>query len=202
MTKRSTSTGESVASSRSISQTGGAAQGRFAIVTVVTDRKEKTLPLRKPLAKVVGAARKRGDLPADDKGIVSQNATSSQGVKLHAGVNQTASRQFKRWFGKSKVVNRAGQPRVVYHGTPNGKFWTFDKNRVDETWGADETGFFFTSSKALAEDYTKPYFKESSANPNLFSVYLSIQNPLVIDRAWWQKNFGRSDIHRHDAVEI
>lgn len=115
---------------------------------------------------------------------------------------QIESRQFKRWFGKSKVVNRAGQPLVVYHGTPNGKFWTFDKNRVGETWGADETGFFFTSSKALAEDYTKPYFKESSADPNLFSVYLSIQNPLVIDRAWWQKNFGRSDIHRHDAVEI
>ena len=125
-------------------------------------------------------------------------------VKGQAGLikDQTASRQFKAWFGKSKVVNRAGQPLVVYHGTPNGKFWTFDKNRVGETWGADETGFFFTSSKVLAEDYTKPYFKESSADPNLFSVYLSIQNPLVIDRAWWQKNFGRSDIHRHDAVEI
>ena len=31
---------------------------------------------------------------------------------------QIESRQFKRWFGKSKVVNRAGQPQVVYHGTP------------------------------------------------------------------------------------
>lgn len=52
----------------------------LAEVTVVTDRKEKVLPPRKPLAEVVGAARKRGDLPTDDKGIVSQNAASSQGV--------------------------------------------------------------------------------------------------------------------------
>lgn len=107
MTKRSTGTGESVASGGSISQTGGAAQARFS----------------------------RGGV--------------------------AASRQFKEWFGKSKVVNRAGQPLVVYHGTPNGKFWTFDKNRVGETWGADETGFFFTSSKVLAEDYTKPYFMDT-----------------------------------------
>ena len=78
MTKRSTGTGESVASSESISQTGGAAQGRFAIVTVVTDRKEKVLPPRKPLAEVVGAARKRGDLPADDNRSIPENAASAQ----------------------------------------------------------------------------------------------------------------------------
>jgi hypothetical protein len=29
---------------------------------------------------------------------------------------------FKRWFGDSKVVDEAGEPLVVYHGTPFGKF--------------------------------------------------------------------------------
>ena len=139
---------------------------------------------------------------AQSSEVVHKITDAGSPVNTKGMVEQTESRQFKKWFRNSKVVNRTGEPQVVYHGTPNGKFWTFDKNRVGETWGADETGFFFTSSKVLAEDYTKPYFKENSADPNLFAVYLSIQNPLVIDRAWWVKNFGRSDIHKHDAVEI
>ena len=131
------------------------------------------------------------------------HSIADEGSPVKGGiVSQTATRQFKRWFANSKVVDRSGNPRIVYHGTPNGKFWTFDKNRIGETWNADETGFFFTSSKSQAEEYTRPYFRENTATPNLFSVYLSIQNPLVIDRAWWQKQFGRSDIYNHDAIEI
>ena len=131
------------------------------------------------------------------------HSIADEGSPVKGGiVSQTATRQFKNWFGGSKVVTRSGEPRVVYHGTPNGKFWTFDKNRIGETWNADETGFFFTSDRKVAEDYTKPYFKESTADPNLFAVYLSIKNPLVIDRNWWQRNYGRSDIYNHDAIEI
>ena len=68
----------------------------------------------------------------------------------------TETPEFKDWFGKSKVVDRTGKPRVVYHGTPNGEFTKFDKEMVGSTWDADELGFFFTSAKSLAEDYTKP----------------------------------------------
>lgn len=63
-------------------------------------------------------------------------------VKGQAGLvkDQTASRQFKEWFGKSKVVNRAGQPQVVYHGNLRGQalcklhfwrmYWRIFANRV------------------------------------------------------------------------
>ena len=37
-------------------------------------------------------------------------------VKLKVEKN-TKSLQFKRWFGKSKVVDENGEPLVVYHGT-------------------------------------------------------------------------------------
>ena len=135
---------------------------------------------------------------------------ANRGDGRNGGVPQTETRQFKAWFGDwqndpahaSKVVNGGGEPLVVYHGTPNGKFWTFDKNRIGETWNADESGFFFTNDRKIAEDYTKPYFRESTADPNLFAVYLSIRNPLVVDAKWWKANFGRSDIYRHDAIEI
>ena len=96
--------------------------------------------------------------------------------------DQTQTRQFKEWFGKSKVVDRSGKPRVVYHGTPNGEFTEFDKEMVGSTWNADEIGFFFTSAKSLAEDYTKPYFKESSANPHLLGAtrHLCCTNEVVV----------------------
>ncbi|MBQ4479083.1 MAG: hypothetical protein II943_00415 [Victivallales bacterium] len=123
---------------------------------------------------------------------------------------QVRTPSFKAWFGDwendsqnaSKVLDGNGEPRVVYHWTPNGQFWTFDKSRVGETWNADETGFFFTSSESLAEDYSKPYFKEGSADPNVIACFLSMKNPLVIDRNWWRSNFGRDNIFKYDAVEI
>lgn len=152
-----------------------------------------------------------GGTPASRADVLAaQRRAGGEGGGPRFSVEQTETPRFKAWFGDwendpanaSKVVDRAGRPRVVYHGTPNGKFWTFDKNRIGETWNADETGFFFTSDRHIAEDYTKPYFRENSADPNLFAVYLSIKNPLVIDRNWWQRNYGRSDIYNHDAIEI
>jgi len=32
---------------------------------------------------------------------------------------------FKKWFGKSKVVDSSGNPMICYHGTPNGTFSEF-----------------------------------------------------------------------------
>lgn len=34
-------------------------------------------------------------------------------------INQTDSKEFKKWFGKSKVVDKSGKPLVVYHRSGN-----------------------------------------------------------------------------------
>ena len=39
--------------------------------------------------------------------------------------DQIQTKEFKQWFGNSKVVNADGTPKVMYHGTPNGNFDTF-----------------------------------------------------------------------------
>ena len=39
--------------------------------------------------------------------------------------DQIQTKEFKKWFGNSKVVNADGTPKVMYHGTPNGNFDTF-----------------------------------------------------------------------------
>ena len=44
-------------------------------------------------------------------------------------VEQTETKQFKRWFGKSKVVDEEGKPLVVYHAT-DAEFTVFDCDKL------------------------------------------------------------------------
>ena len=69
-------------------------------------------------------------------------------------VEQTETRQFQRWFGKSKVVDRDGEPLVVYHGT-DAEFNVFDMSKGRANM--DIQGAFFS--------------------PYELAYYLSIQNP-------------------------
>ena len=62
---------------------------------------------------------------------------------------QTSLPAFKRWFGKSKVVDADGNPLVVYHGTSSGGFSVFDLSKIDK----HHNGFFFASNRKVAESY-------------------------------------------------
>lgn len=88
------------------------------------------------------------------------------------------TKNFKQWFGDwendpvnaSKVVDENGEPKVVYHGTPN-EFWSFDKDKIGSTndsgfWGE---GFYFTSQEALALHY--------AGGGRVLPVFLNIRNP-------------------------
>lgn len=46
------------------------------------------------------------------------------------------SQSFKEWFGNSKVVDSAGNPLMVYHGSRNTKIKSFKPN-VDGIWFSD-----------------------------------------------------------------
>ena len=67
---------------------------------------------------------------------------------------------FKKWFGDSKVVNDKGNPLAVYHGSTE-EFYEFEKYSyfTDDWWNADG----YANGEVVYE------------------VYLSLQNPLVID---------------------
>lgn len=84
--------------------------------------------------------------------------------------------EFKNWFGKSKVVDEAGQPLTVYHGT-NKDFNTFDKKyfNLNEARGDYVgEGFFFADNA----DKAKRYASNVGGN-KIMPVHLSIQNPFV-----------------------
>ncbi len=79
--------------------------------------------------------------------------------------NQTETQQFKRWFGKSKVVNEDGTPKVMYRGD-SADFTVFDrkKSKGSNLYGR---GFYFTDSDSHAGQYG-----------NTRAFYLSIENPV------------------------
>ena len=79
-------------------------------------------------------------------------------------LEQTETRQFKRWFGDSKVVDEDGKPLVVYHGS-DADFDVFDIGRGRAN--ADIQGAFFSTYKEESAEY----------GDNVRSFYLSIQNP-------------------------
>ena len=90
--------------------------------------------------------------------------------------------EFKAWFGDwennseeaSKVVDSNGEPLVVYHGTPNGKFNVFDREK-----SYDKT-FYFTKDKDYADRYSNdnPNFGRLTDNSYVFQVFLNLRNPL------------------------
>lgn len=76
--------------------------------------------------------------------------------------------EFKKWFGDwendpenaSKVVDKNGEPLVVYHVTDS-DFHIFDKKKSKE-------GFFFSANKERLKAYNKKI---------ILSVFLRIKNP-------------------------
>nr|DAR15714.1 MAG TPA: PolyVal ADP-Ribosyltransferase [Caudoviricetes sp.] len=79
-------------------------------------------------------------------------------------MEQTETRQFKRWFKDSKVVDEDGKPLIVYHGSDA------DFNAFDMTKGRanmDIQGAFFSPWDDDAAGY----------GGNVRAFYLSIQNP-------------------------
>ena len=90
---------------------------------------------------------------------------------------------FKNWFGNSKIVDAAGIPLRLYHGTEAQKIDVFDRDRVGEQFHQDERGFFFTDSETEAEGYARntSYGLPRETPGAVVSVYLSLQNPLIVE---------------------
>lgn len=124
----------------------------------------------------------------------------------------TDSAAFRRWFRDSKVVDRSGNPLVVFHGAPD----------VRGFFGADGSGskgfrrslmrgntFFATDDLRTAESYTDPHraFDYQNAEPGIIPLFLSIQNPLILDAEFkhWRKTedvVRRARAEGHDGVII
>ena len=102
--------------------------------------------------------------------------TDSDGRKLTA--------QQRRYFNDTKVVDENGKLRPVYHGTLS--------REVRETWNSETNSFDiirrdFTVFKRSADDenigffFASDYDNAGGYGNKVYSVYLNLTNPLVID---------------------
>jgi len=98
----------------------------------------------------------------------------------------TDSPYFKKWFGKSKVVDENGDPLVVYHGTDR-QFTSFDPKQIGSQFdGYDKIGFFFTTDKFQAEGFAHGFMAAEGLEPKnpkgrVLEAYLNIEKPLTGD---------------------
>jgi hypothetical protein len=82
--------------------------------------------------------------------------------------------EFKKWFGKSKVVDADGNPLVVYRGE-RGK-------EGSEGFQSRSGSLSFGSQQAASTYVMHPTdCRDQAQNPRVYPVYLSIQNPFIND---------------------
>ena len=116
-------------------------------------------------------------MPASEAGAGKGKQTEAAKLWNEKG---TDSPYFKKWFGKSKVVDENGEPLVVYHGTPEGGFSEFDLSKSGKSGdpGLRGEGFYFADSKYLAERYKDaPRNTKQEQEGQVYEVYLNIKNP-------------------------
>jgi hypothetical protein len=75
--------------------------------------------------------------------------------------------QFKQWFGNSKVVDEAGKPKVLFHGTDQ-HFDEFTRGELGSHFGTAEQ-----ANKRLDSSIGKPRLGE-----NIIPAYIRVNNPI------------------------
>lgn len=136
--------------------------------------------------------------------------------------DQTSSKAFRDWFGKSVVTEDGkpgGKPRVVYHGSPDMRFMeddaTFKSQRERLGFGRDEAAHWFAAAPSTAKSYADPRraFDYQNSEPGVIPAFLKMENPLIVDghgQKWRdaQKSGKTTDVIReaseggHDGVII
>jgi len=111
---------------------------------------------------------------------------NSDGKPIHP--TEDGIRAFWRWFGDSKVVDGQGRPRVVYHGTPDGRFLqqeaVFKSPKQRYGMGGDGA-FWFASDPATAASYAddRRAFDYQNAEPKTIAAYIRLTNPTIVEAA-------------------
>lgn len=84
---------------------------------------------------------------------------------------------FRQWFGQSKCIDKRGKPLRVYHGS----FHNYDQFKYlphkgvgAAGWGFNRIGFWFDSHPRTPNEFA------NGEGGNVQPVYLSVQNPLVL----------------------
>ena len=125
-----------------------------------------------PLSKRFNQSPDKLFMPASEAGAGKGKQAEAAKLWKEKGID---SPYFKKWFGKSKVVDENGEPLVVYHGTPGGEFNVFDYDRIGNLGRMEGQGFYFATDKGMAQSYM-------GKDGRLMEVYLDIEKPMSVEQ--------------------
>jgi hypothetical protein len=119
--------------------------------------------------------------------VWARKIKAPSGALAMAAEDQTSTSAFKNWFKGSKVVDKNGQPKVVYHGT-GGDVDSFDLNQagsnIDSGWLGK--GIYLTDNAIVADYYSDVAGRKSGKGSNVMPLFASMQNPYK----WGKKTQG------------
>ncbi len=129
-------------------------------------------------------------LPTEASRALSCGAPiGNQNARKHA---QTDTKEFKAWFGDSKVVDGDGKPLVVYHGTDK----DFESFRKRDT-GKETNGLWFTTDKEMASSF--------GSYGSVIPAYVRVEKPAPFgkDLEWAEKNgYDGAIIKDKDGISV
>lgn len=131
-----------------------------------------------------------GGVLSQKGGLTEDKSTTSISISDLYALVKGYDKDFKSQ-PSSKVVNEDGSPKVMFHGTSNGGFNTF--NTYGSNFGLFGIGSYFTDDSSVAEEYTH---KGKGTNPQVYSVYLDIKNPIDMDAV------ANADAWKNAAQEV
>ena len=152
----------------------------------------KTAAYLEEVGQYFGDVRRKGNLiearaprPGEGQAVWMLEGTDGP-TELFQSAPPVDSSAFKKWFGDSKVVDKNGDPLVVYHGTGT-TIEAFDPSFTGQGNDQIGSGFYFTSNEDTAKGYetaTLPFSNREKPGgadtPNTISAYLSIENPILL----------------------
>ena len=110
--------------------------------------------------------------PAGTIGDIGDYLSNSIIADLFALV-KSQDNSFKPNAVNPLLLNKDGTPKVFYHGTPNGKFYTFDYENVGKVGGSQHGyGFYFTDSEREAGYYTQ-------GRGTVIKAYIKMESPII-----------------------
>jgi len=108
-------------------------------------------------------------MPASEAGATKGKVAEAAKLWNEKGID---SPYFKKWFGKSKVVDENGEPLVVYHGS-KADFTEFKRSKGGE-FGS---GMYFSDNIDSAKMFGS--FQKGDSEVVTMPVYLTLKNPLI-----------------------
>ena len=104
---------------------------------------------------------------------------------LFQEAHPVGTKEFNEQFGKSKAVDENGNPKLLYHGSPNTNIQDFDNTGRNQANGGEAGYVYATDGLSLAEWFSR---EKRQGNSNLsvvlgnmgrvYPVYMRIENPL------------------------